>query len=110
MKSDTIEQNICGETLSFPNVPIPPRYHSDDDRWQFVRNIEEQIAYTTRGKCSVYYASRVSVFFFEKRYRMPKIVLKGNVDITILLTFCGYILGRAFGSFLPLCDRLLTMV
>ena len=48
--------------------------------------------------------------FFEKSFRMPKIVLKGNVDIAILLTFCGYILGKAFGNFQPRCDRLLTMV
>ena len=41
---------------------------------------------------------------------MLKVVLKGNVDIAILLTFCGYILGKAFGSSLLRCDRLLTMV
>ena len=33
------------------------------------------IVYTTRGKCSVYYASRVIVFF-EKSFRVPKIVPK----------------------------------
>ena len=29
-------------------------------------NMESKMVYTTRGKCSVYYASRVSVFFLKK--------------------------------------------
>ena len=28
--------------------------------------LESETIYTTRGKCSVYYASRVSVFFLKK--------------------------------------------
>ena len=41
-------------------------------------------------------------------------VVKGKTaekqDKFTLPIFCDYILGRAFGSFLPRCDRLLTMV
>lgn len=39
-------------------------------------NMESKMVYTIRGKCSIYYASRVGVFFFEKSFRMPKIVPK----------------------------------
>jgi len=31
-----------------------------------LENLEGKMVYTTRGKCSVYYASRVSVFFLKK--------------------------------------------
>jgi hypothetical protein len=31
-----------------------------------LENLESKMVYTTRGKCSVYYASRVSVFFGKK--------------------------------------------
>ena len=40
------------------------------------------MVYTTRGKCSVYYASRVSVFF-EKSFRVPKIVPKIVVKVAL---------------------------
>ena len=41
------------------------------------------IVYATRGKCSIYYASRVSVFL-EKSFRLPKVVLK-NVLFHVLI-------------------------
>ena len=53
--------------------------------------LEDKVIYTTRGKCGVYYASRVSVFFFEKSFRVPKIVPKvrrGNN--VILMLFINY--------------------
>ena len=36
------------------------------------------MVYTPRGKCSVYYPSRVSGIFLEKSFRVPKIVPKVN--------------------------------
>ena len=40
-----------------------------------LENVESEMVYITRGKCSFYRASRVSVFF-EKSFRVPKIVPK----------------------------------
>ena len=31
-----------------------------------LENLESEMVYITRGKCNVYYASRVSVFFLKK--------------------------------------------
>ena len=42
-----------------------------------LENVERKVVYTIRGKCSVYYASRVRCFF-EKSFRVPKVVPKVN--------------------------------
>ena len=41
------------------------------------------MVYTICGKCSVYYASRVNVFF-EKSFRVPKIVPNSAVSNVVL--------------------------
>ena len=38
--------------------------------------LEDKMVYTKRGKCSIYWLSRVGVFFFENSFRVPKIVPK----------------------------------
>ena len=40
-----------------------------------LENLESEMVYITRGKCSIYRASRVRVFF-EKSFRVPKVVPK----------------------------------
>ena len=45
-------------------------------------NVESEMVYITRGKCNVYYASRVGVFFFAKSFRVPKIVPKVSMYYT----------------------------
>ena len=40
-----------------------------------LENVESKIIYTTRGKSSVCYTSRVGVFF-ERSFRVTKVVLK----------------------------------
>ena len=69
-------------------------------------NIESKMAYTTRGKCSVYYASRVSVFF-EKSFRVPKVVPK-NVLFHVLIVVT--LLRQSPTYSLDKCNATLTHV
>ena len=44
-------------------------------------NLENKMVYTTRGKCSVYYASRVSVFFLKKVFVCRRLCRKSAVKL-----------------------------
>ena len=55
------------------------------------------MVYTIRGRCSIYYASRVSVFF-EKSFRVPTIVPKKLPAFCIPLVYLWYRIGIASSS------------
>ena len=55
-----------------------------------LENVEGKMVYTTRGKCSVYSASRVSVFFLKKVFECRRLCRKFGLIIIDLF----YLKGR----------------
>ena len=85
--------DICG--LSIPRLynNAAKIFGAEDVLCRRLENLEGKMVYTTRGKCSVYYASRVSVFFLKKVLVCRKLCRKFN---NLFQVDCG--LGDHFAT------------